>query len=417
MEQSSLIILIDIPILIGLLVLSYIFSGSEVALFSLSPGMVKKMKLPEKKARIIKELLSNQRRLLATILIGNTAVNSFASSLFAALSAWFLSRLHLPEALSTLFEITVFTAVLLIMGEVTPKLIALNDPLTFSQRFAPVIHKFSLVFGKFAKFLEWFERILPQTELEGQHGTALFDEIYFILKEVREVQAIEAEEALLIRESLSLIRGKVRDVMMPISELKTLSHTSTVFDAIEFMHTFEKDFVLVHKDSVDNIAGVVTPFSILETQSWSPQGRITDVLETPLFVLDEAELEQVWDQLRDRKVKLAVVVDEYGNTEGIVFLEDVVEKLLNPHTGIKQISPNMLIVDGDVEIEQIEDLLDLDFGYDGTVAGYLMEKLSRVPHEGEICVVETRDGKTVKFEVLSEESGKIKSIKIQKVEK
>ncbi len=403
-----------LAILSALLALSFIFSGSEVAFFSLSPKTLERTDIPLNEVRTIQSLLRDQARLLSAILIGNTIVNSFASAIFTMIFAGLVEAMNISELALTILEIGLFTFVLLIVGEITPKLIALNKPLYFARRFVKVIKFVDRVLGWFVIVLKWSEKLLPLDNLYRHHGTALFDEISSILMQVKKELVIEEEEVELIDRILDLIRDRsVESIMMPLSDVRFVEPDATIKKALSVMRVADIDFVLIYEGSPDNIIGIVTPKRIIRQSNWTPDTPVIEVKGTPLVVPSSIDISSLWRLIRDREEKVAIVVDEYGNTSGIVCLRGLLEHFIFGESGVKPISKNVVIVDGDVFLSRLEFLWGLDFGEEMSIAGFIMDKLSRIPHEGEAFDFKDKHGVPVRFEVLSEVNGRIGKVKVE----
>ncbi len=424
MVISPINLLIELLALSVLLLLSFLFSGSEVAFLSISPRALERDKRlsPIEKDRI-RKLISDYTMLIGSILLANTAVNSFASTIFTALSSPILNQLNLPESTVTVFEIGVFTILLLILGEVTPKLIAMNDPISFSRKTASLINNIVTMFGKFTVLLNLAYKIVsPQDEKseKEQEGEQILDEIFFMVQRIKEEKLMDEEEAYFVMESLFLLRAKVGDVMIPLKEIPMLPTNASVAEAVETMTHHGLDFVLIYDKSIDHIVGAVTPESIMETllRDGTGESKVSEAKIEVNRILTSMPLSSVWKKLfRDGKAQPGVflVIDEYGDTEGVVTFKSLLDMFSKPSIKARRTEEGF-IVDGDLRLYELGMILGVKFDVENTsVAGYLMMEKQGVPQKGENIVYQPEDDDfEVIFTVLETEDGVIKRVKVEK---
>ena len=405
----------EIASIIFLLSLSFLFSGSEVAFFSLTPLHKRKLR-SEKTGRLILRLISSPYRLLSTILFGNTAVNSYASSLFALLSARLFYRVGISEHFSYLFDIALFTAILLVVGEITPKLIAIRHSESFSRKASYFLYPLYVVLLPVSlPFSMLLDRLLKRGRVARERP--ILEEINFVLKRAREENGMPPYEYRVIKESLNILTAPVREYMVPRKEIKAIEENTPMEEAFDvFLRTRHSRFP-VYKNSLDEIMGILDfPYLFRKVGAVDPEKPVREYMRPAFFVPETMRLIDLIRKFRKTSEKLAIVIDEYGGTSGIITLWDI-EREITGELGeeteienvleIKEIGENMYIVSGDMDIEQLGEILGIELGREGTVAGYIMDISGRVPEEGERI-----EAKEVIFEVLQKSGETIESVKV-----
>ncbi len=409
--------------LLLLLVLSYIYSGSEVAFFSLPPSNFLKRKKLSEELKKAYEMLNKPDALLMTILLGNTAVNSFASSIFAVLASEFTGEMRLPKWALTILDIVVFTGVLLVLGEVTPKLKALNDPEKFIEEFFPFIDALTktrfLFAGPFSSLSKFFD-----IHRGGAYGRALFDEIHEMLVHLQDEEKLMDEEKHFISEFMKFLQGTLRDFAIPREEMPFVKMGASVEDVIRVMRDKETDFVAVIGHSLDDIRGVITATGLLK-HIFEIEHIDENVLKfdefKPFFLVEHEEIKKYWeseeiqkDQYFDfRKHDVVILIDEFGGTVGAVSKRKIYETFFSFQEGI-QLTDEGLIVDGYTSLAKIEMLFGVDLNDAPTVAGFILKLYHEQKSVGK---AELKAGTKFKvngliFEILEVEDEQIKKVKI-----
>ena len=405
----------EIASIIFLLSLSFLFSGSEVALFSLTPLHKRKLR-SEKAGRLILKLISSPYRLLSTILFGNTAVNSYASSLFALLSARLFHSFGLSEHFSYLLDIALFTGILLIVGEITPKLIAIRHSESFSRNASYFLYPLYVILLPVSlPFSLLLDRLLERDRTPKERP--ILEEINFVLKRAREENQMPPYEYRVIKESLNILTAPVREYMVPRKEIKAIEENTPMDEAFDYFLRTRHSRFPVYRNSLDEIMGILDfPYLFRKVGAVDPEKPVREYMRPAFFVPETMRLIDLIRRLRKTSEKLAIVIDEYGGTSGIITLWDI-EREITGELGeeaeienvleIKEIGENMYIVSGDMDIEQLGEILGIELGQEGTVAGYIMDISGRVPEEGERIETES-----VIFEVLQKSGETIESIKV-----
>lgn len=400
-------------LLFFLLFLSFAFSGSEVALFSLSS--IDMPKISSKRARRnIKKILSEPYILLATIISGNTTVNAFAASIFTALIVHWGVTQNLSEWVKTIVDIVSFTLILLVTSEITPKILALYNPRSFAQRFLWLIYPLSKVAYPFtyplSKILS--KQIRGITQLE----TRSFSEIEEAIRKVKTQRKIELEELKILDEAVWLTKARAVDIAVPREEIKALPESATLGEAQRFFLETRHRKYPVYQGNLDNIIGIFD-ISLCERKGIKdPSQPISICVLPPLFIPSTLRLRELFPKLKESVSKMAIVVDEYGGFRGLITLWDITSCFIgkikgeferDEIVGIKKIGKFAFIVPGSIDISDLEDILNFSLGERGNLSGFLVQRFGYVPREGEVVEL----GPYV-FEILSSRMEKINRVKI-----
>jgi len=409
----------EILVIIFLLGLSFLFSSSEVAYFSLTPLHIESL---EKKRiwQFLIKLYSTPYRLLSTLLLGNTAVNSFASAIFAALTVNIYAKLGIKEGLGTVLDVIIFTLILLVFCEITPKLFALDNPLLLARRSVILLYPFYLLFSPITIPLSKILRKIAEGLRIEALSSGLFEEMEYMIERAEEEKSLDEDEASLFYESMDFLQKVARDIMTPRKDIKALEKNATLEDAFDlFMKTKHSRFP-VYSNNLDHIEGVID-IPHLVRRGEKPSGKpVTSFLSPSLFVPETMRLPDLVRKLRRAHTSFAIVVDEYGGTSGIITRWDVVKSFTGPlkeeaeteeAITVKTIGKDTYLLLGEMPVDKVEELLGIKMKEEGTLAGFLIEILGRIPEEGES--VEYKD---YLFEILSKEGEKIEKIKVRRRE-
>jgi CBS domain containing-hemolysin-like protein len=404
----------EVVVILCLLGLSFLFSGSEVAFFSLTPYHLEKKGRGRLKG-LIRGLLSDPNGLLSLILLGNTAANMYSSALFAVLLMGVYRRLQVGEPVATLSNVILYTLLLLLFGEILPKFIALNRPLRFSSvsavilvplRFLllPIVFPLSSLLRRLSgklKVAEVERNVVQEVELQVDSAVTHGD--------------MEPAEAELVMEGLTFIRGTVKDIMTSRTELEVLSADSPVEEAAKLAMRSRHSRFPVYLGALDNVVGVLEIPALIRAGAVGGGDPLSTYARKPYFVPETMRLRDLQGVFQ-REGGYVVVVDEYGGTAGVVtegdlakgFTAEVLEDFESrAPVGVKEVEEGVFLLDGDTEIRELEALTGVSFESEGTVAGLILETMGIVPDEGE--GVEVR---SVRFEVVAKEGERIDRVKV-----
>lgn len=387
-----------IILLIICLLFSSFFSGSEVALFSLDK---KKLKDLKKDRRIIggyiQLLLDNPRRILVTILLGNTIAN-IAASLVAVLIAIDIAFVAgISKEFALLLQIILLTIIILFVGEIIPKLWANKYPLQYATIIAIPLYWISIIFFPVAKILTDLLKFFTSKMKRGRYKTALTDtEIKELADYGLEKGTIEEEEQELIQGIVSFKSITVREIMTPRVDINAID-IDTVFDElISIINESGHSRIPLYENNLDNIIGIIYVKDLLPYLKYNDNKNILSLRKIAREVLFVPETKLINDLLHDfqeKKLHLGIVVDEYGGTAGLVSLEDILEEIVGEirdefdreENEIVKINETTYITSGRLSIDELNDLLQNDFRSDNddydTIGGFILNHTGMIPSE------------------------------------
>jgi len=430
----------EILIIIILIFLNAFFAASEIAFISLNDAKIDiKAKEGDKKAKKIKDMLVNPSKFLATIQIGITlagflssafASETFASELAPILNSW-IPQISL--AAWNNIAIIVITIILsyftLIFGELVPKRLAMKNCEKIAYATIGVIKGISVVTGPFVKFLTFSTNIVSKLfgVSENEEETVTEEEIRMMIDVGEEKGTIEEEEKNMINNVFEFDDKVVSEIMTPRTKIFALDMELTIAEVLnELSEDFKYSRVPVYDEQIDNIKGIVYLKDIL-LSSKNKNTKMKSLVREAYFVPETKPINDLFSELRKNRKQIAIAIDEYGGTSGIVTMEDILEEIVgeiyDEYDEIEKIEEkvdeNTYLFSGNIAIYEIEDILDIDIedgDYD-TISGYLVEKLGRIPTDKDKgTVIETEDV-VYKIENVKERRiTKIKACKIEKVE-
>ncbi len=413
-------------IIVVLLFLSGIFSSSETAFFSLSNTRKDEYILGHRKNQNASRLLKNPNYLLVTLLFGNMLVNIFLSNLTEGIisSHPYLADLSLESKM--FIAIGVATMVILIFGEALPKVIAINKPTGIISLFSTVIYFISIIIHPLKKLLfystTFSRKIFKPREDEN---TITDDELSTIVNVSFKEGAIDREEVMLIQNVLKFAKQEVSSIMTPRTKMFCVDVHSS-FD--KFIYESKKagySKIPVYEDNKDNIKGIIylrDLLSFIRYEEEKPED-LTGFIKDVLYVPEGKPLHELLRELKEQRIKAAVVIDEYGGTAGIVTLDDVIHRITgrfyeedNEHIGrkVQKIRKSEYLCNGDASLEEVHKVtgIELSDPEQETIAGYLISRMDKIPVQGE----KYNDGHFV-FTVNKMDVKKIEQILIKKKHK
>ncbi|MBN2120431.1 MAG: HlyC/CorC family transporter [Candidatus Omnitrophica bacterium] len=369
-----------------LIVCSAFFSGSETAFFSLSKVRLEKFKKKNRKALGIEDLKEKPDYLLASILLGNMFVNiAFASSV-AALFIGFSGKYGI------FLSIAASSLIILIFGEILPKMIAINTAEKFALISSYVLRIFNmivfplcwLVIGISKNLFKWiFRRDIRQENILTEQE----------LKEALEVGKtqgiIDEEEEDMIHLILEFSDKEASEIMTPRIDVKAIDIEEIPDKIYETLRQFKHSYVPVFRENIDDIVGV------LRTKDYflDEEKSLEKLLRGPVFVPETKNIGDLMKELLSKKEKMALVVDEHGGFSGIVTQEDVQEEVFGevydeyetPKKTIEKVSKKEFIVDAGVSVKDVNYELDLNLPEEeDTLGGFILSIIERFPQEKEV---------------------------------
>ncbi|KAJ0933317.1 putative gliding motility-associated protein GldE [Helianthus annuus] len=387
-------------ILAALLGLSAFFSMAETSITTLSPWKVRELAEKEGENGVFKLLRTDITRFLTTILIGTTVVNIGATALFTEAATTVFGEAGVSAATG------VMTVVVLLLTEITPKSIAVHNATAVARAVVRPVAWLSVVLYPIGRVVTYFSMgMLKILGLKGKSEPSVTeDELKLMLRVAELSGAIEEEEQDMIENVLEIKDTHVKEVMTPLVDVVAVDSTATLVDFHHLWVTHQYSRVPVFEQRIDNIVGVAYAMDLLELIKKGDMlepAVVGDMAHKPAYFVPDSML--VWNLLREfriRKVHMAVVLNEYGGTVGIVTLEDVVEEIVGEifdendskeeierKTGnIVKRAEGVFDVDANTSIYQLSEDLDIllpeDHQYE-TVSGFICEAFGYIPRTGE----------------------------------
>ncbi|PKN79878.1 MAG: HlyC/CorC family transporter [Candidatus Cloacimonetes bacterium HGW-Cloacimonetes-1] len=406
--------------IIVLFVLSAFFSGSETAFFSLSRIYLKKIgNTKNSSSRRILKLLRKPRQLLITLLLGNTFVNIAISSL-AALWTIEASAVYKSMSLTQLMiiQIVVTTSLLLIFGEVIPKLLAIAKATTFAHFASLPLLILQYVLYPFVIVFEKFGDLISKKQAVDRHLGADFttDEFQSLIHSDSSGHTLEEHEKRMLVGLFRFKDAEVSEIFVPRVKITAVEETQSLDELKELIVASGYSRIPVFKETVDDIIGIIYVKDLL---LYPEKTTIEEFLRPVWFVTQNMKIETLLNQFKSKKLQVAVVVDEYGGTAGIITLEDILEEIVGEirdeydHDEIPELIQKdelTYIVSGIYNIRQFNHEFETDIDPDvfDNVAEFLLESLNHVPAINESLVIEDK----LRLTILDSDEKSIKQIRV-----
>lgn len=390
---------ISAGIFLLLLLASAVVSGSEVALFSLSGADRDDMsRATDRASRRVVKLLERPRSVLVSILVLNTIINVMAAIIAAVVTANVAHSFGWSTGLTVVIEVIVVTFVLLIVSEITPKLIAAKNPPAFSRAVSgPLLTMHTLLFPLSASIATAMKRM--HARFDGELVPISADELKTMAEIGEEHGTIQEDERELIHSIIEFGETTVREIMVSRLDIQALPVTCTLFEALELIRESGHSRFPLYVDHLDNILGIVHAKDLLPYLSESDLERRLDwtrIARRPMFVPLGKNLDDLLTAFQEQKVHIAIVVDEYGGTAGLVTLEDVLEEIVgdirDEHDDIEEqlyqrLDEDVYLCDSRLDLDDLNRLLDIhlntsDFDFE-TLGGLIYHLSGEVPREGD----------------------------------
>ncbi len=403
-----------IIIFIFLLILSAFFSGTETAYFHIRKH---RKETPEK----IKSVLDSPQRLLVSLLTGNTIVNVSIASLAAYITAGFADDYTWSKSTLILMEVLVVSVVVLIFGEILPKMIAIKYSKEYALKMytplkimmfilSPIAQGFNAITNVVIKIIPFRKEKIFDSEEELK-----------ILAELGEEEGtLQEEESDMIQSIFDFKEKTVGEIITPRVDIVSLKSDESIDRAMDIIGERQFSKIPIYKDTIDNIKGILYAKDIIPYLMGSrPNVNLQTLARQPFFVPETKPIDDLMEEFKLRKTSIAIVVDEWGGTEGLVTLEDVVEEVMgeirDPYdqeeSNVLKQSDGSFIVEGSITIYDLEEETDIEFPEDrdyDTLGGFILDILTDIPQTGE--QVEFND---MVFTVQTVENNRIGKIKIQ----
>lgn len=379
--------MVSLLIVAACIIMSAYFSATETAFSSLNRIRIKGMaEKGEKKAALVLKIADNYDRMLSTILIGNNIVNIGASSLMTVIFVKMLGE-DAGASVSTI----VTTIVVLIFGEVSPKSIAKESPEAFAKFSAPFLNILMKALTPLNFLFAQWKKLLSRIIKPKGDGGITEEELLTIVDEAEAGGGIDKEEGTLIRSAIEFNELSAVDIFTPRVDVVAVSADTSGAEVAELFARTGYSRIPVYEEDIDHIIGILCQkdFHNAVRQTEKP---IREAVRPVLFVAKNKKIDDLMKELQQKKLHIAIVMDEYGGTAGIVTLEDILEELVGEiwdehdqvEEEIRKTKETEYVVSGKANIEKVFEELGREREFDVlTVSGWVMEQLGCIPAEGE----------------------------------
>ncbi|GAB6860844.1 hemolysin family protein [Haloplanus litoreus] len=398
-QIADIVPLTDTTVTIGgsvailvLIALSAFFSSSEIAMFSLARHRVDALVEDGLRgAEAVRELKSDPHRLLITILVGNNIVNIAMSSIATGLFAIYLSQGQ--AVLAATFGIT---TLVLLFGESAPKSYAVENTESWALRIARPLQYSELVLMPLVIVFDHLTRIINQvtggrSAIETTYVTR--DEIQNMIQTGEREGVIEEEEREMLQRIFRFNRTIAKEVMTPRLDMTAVPKDAAIDEAIETCVQSDHERIPVYEGNLDNIIGIVTLRDLVRQQHYG-EGNVdlTDVVQPTLHVPESKNVDELLEEIQENRMRMVIVIDEFGTTEGLITLEDMVEEIVgdilegDEEEPFEFVEEDVVIVRGEVNIDEVNEVLDLNLPEGEefeTLAGFIFNRAGRLVEEGE----------------------------------
>lgn len=421
----------NITILIILILINAYFAATEIAFISLNDSKIEKQaKEGNKKAKQISKMLKSPSKFLATIQIGVTLAgflsSAFAADTFANIFADSLNGIFPVIGIETLrtFSIVFITIILsfftLIFGELVPKRLAMKHYEKVSYGTIGAIRIISIIAAPFVKLLtistNFISKLFGVNEQDEEIVTE--EEIRMMVDEGEEKGTIEREEKEMINNIFEFNDRVASEVMIHRTDIFAIDMNADLKESLSQLDEYKYSRIPVYEDTIDDIKGVLYIKDLIQNLTLGKEIKLKELLRNAYFVSESKPIDELFRELQKNKNHMAIVVDEYGGTAGLITLEDMIEEVFgnifdeydDEELDYEKIDENTYMINGSVTIYELNKVLGVNVpegDYD-TLSGYLIEQLGRIPLDEEKPTIETKE---VTYKIEEYEDKRIVKVK------
>lgn len=422
----------QIFILILLIGLNAFFAASEIAFISLNDAKIdKQAKEGNRKAKQIQKMLKTPSKFLATIQIGITlagflssafASDAFAQDLAPVLYSWIPAiSLNLWKTISIILITVILSFFTLVFGELVPKRLAMKNYEKISFATIGIIRTISILTAPFVKLLTMVTNGISKMfgVSETDEETVTEEEIRMMVDQGEEKGAIEEEEKELINNVFEFNDITVSEIMTHRTDIFAIDIHTTPSELLELIseEEYRHSRIPVYDETIDEIKGILYIKDILKNMN-KKTFKIKTTMKEAYFVPQNKLINELFKELQKNKKQMAIIVDEYGGTAGLITMEDILEELVGDiydeydeiEEEFEKIDENTYILSGSMTIYDVNKLLNTKIpegDYD-TLSGYLQEEMGRIPEDEELPIIETKE---VTFKIEEYEDKRIVKVK------
>jgi len=408
----------EILLLVVLIVLCAFFNLSETALISLNDNKIKSM--PEEqngKKSILKKILEEPGRFLATIQIGVVLsyflVSAFVAEHFAEKLVELIKHttISVPDVWLKNISIIIISIVLLyftlVLGEMVPKKLAVRKSDVISRVVAGPLYFFSILSYPFIKILTMttgFVVRLFGVDPNEDDEKVTEEEIRLMVDVGEEKGTIDETEKEMINNIFDFNNKVVSDIMTHRTEIEALSVDASLNEVTSFINSEKYSRIPIYEDNIDNIIGVMHAKYIIQylaEEGDKKNFNLRDIIRRPYFVPASKKTDELLKEFQKNKTHMAIIIDEYGGTAGIVTLEDLIEEIVGnifdeddvEEKEMEKIDDNTYLINGAVSLDEVQEALGVELPVDDyeTLSGFVIGQMGRIPEKGDTSTIEFND--------------------------
>jgi len=388
--------------LFGILILIFLsafFSSSEIAIFSFDKKKLNDFKKDHPiLAKYLTIVIDNSRRILVTILLANTIVAVWASIISVQLSLEIADKYGYSKDVTIFVQIVVLTIVLLVIGEISPKIWANKHQITTLKIVLMPIYWISVLFYPIAYLITSLMDVFSKNITERKSNTALQE------SEIKELAELGVEKGTIEEEEHDLINGIVsfksvtaREIMTPRVDIAAIPVDATFEELMSVINESGHSRIPLYEKDLDNIKGIIIAKDLLpfiKKKELSQNINLLKIAREAIFVPSSKHINDLLHEFQEKKIHLAIVVDEYGGTAGLISLEDILEEIVGEirdehdkeENEITKLSDNSYLLLGKLSIDELNELLNENFSsenddYD-TLGGFVFNHAGTIPEQG-----------------------------------
>lgn len=383
-------IILEIVFFLLLLLMSAFFSGAEAAFFSIKKSSL----VQDNTADSILKMLSEPRKLLITILTGNTIINVIIASFAAIITVDVASRLGANIPIILTVETIILSLVIILVSEITPKILAIRNSELFAKRVSTPIRLISFILYPIAALLYNLTHLLTKFIPKKEE---LFDseaELITLAEVGVEKGSLNHDEMEMIQSVFDFGETAVREIMVPRTDIISFELEDSLDEVIKTIQEYRFSKFPVYEETLDKIKGILYAKDVLPFLNGRPfEGDILSICRETYFVPESKRIDDLLKDFQQRRENIAIVVDEYGGTAGMVTVEDIVEEVVGEIRDefdretplIVPTKKGKWIVDAKISINDLEDKLPIPFPEDreyDSLGGFLLEQFGEIPDVG-----------------------------------
>ena len=406
-----------------LLVLSAFFSSAETCLTTVNKMRMKSMADEKvKNARIVLKLIENQTKMLSAILIGNNIVNLTASSLTTSFAIQIAQKSGFSEMTSIITGAAtgILTVLILIFGEIVPKTLATMSAEKLALTYAKPVYAVTTVLAPVAFLMNQISKgLLIILRIDTKKQPAITEnELRTIVDVSHKEGVIESEERQMITNVVDFGDSLAKDVMVPKMDVAFANVKLSYNELVECYSVDKFTRMPVYSESRDNVVGIINLKDLFFYQGSKKDFSIADVMREPYFTYEYKKISELFFEMKKKSIPMAIVLDEYGSTAGMLTIEDLIEEIVgeirdeydtNEEDEITKIDDENFILLGIAKLDDINDELGIDLeseDYD-SIAGHIINLLDHFPKAGE-----TVQDKYAEYRVLEATNNRIDKVKV-----